>query len=173
MTAILAGAVRQWPAASPRSPSAPPSGSAPLFAAARPGENRRADRGRDLMSNGRLQVIFGAGYVPFEFAMFGASLKDRGRLLDEGIATILRALHGERFEVQWPAGLCPPAAGAKNPRTSCLPVAAWQPRRSGPPRLGVGFGPMRADIIPLYEEECRKLGREPGNYYRPCPRLPA
>ena len=32
----------------------------------------------DLMSNGRLQVIFGAGYVAEEFAAFGVSLKDRG-----------------------------------------------------------------------------------------------
>ena len=52
----------------------------------------------DLVSGGRLEVIFGAGYVRTEFAMFGASLKDRGRLLDEGIDTILRALAGERFE---------------------------------------------------------------------------
>ena len=53
----------------------------------------------DLVSNGRLNAIFGAGYVPFEFAMFRKSLKDRAQLLDEGIETILRALRGERFEI--------------------------------------------------------------------------
>jgi len=52
----------------------------------------------DLMSNGRLKVIFGAGYVPSEFAMFQVSLRDRAKLLDQGIDIILRALHGERFE---------------------------------------------------------------------------
>ncbi|MDG2004466.1 MAG: LLM class flavin-dependent oxidoreductase, partial [Novosphingobium sp.] len=53
----------------------------------------------DLISNGRLSVIFGAGYVPSEFAMFGKSVKHRGRLMDEGIEIILRALKGERFDV--------------------------------------------------------------------------
>ena len=51
----------------------------------------------DLMSGGRLDVIFGAGYVAAEFAAFGVSMRDRGRLLDEGIDIILRALKGERF----------------------------------------------------------------------------
>jgi alkanesulfonate monooxygenase SsuD/methylene tetrahydromethanopterin reductase-like flavin-dependent oxidoreductase (luciferase family) len=52
----------------------------------------------DLMSNGRVSTIFGAGYVPFEFALFGKSVKDRAKLMDAGITTILRALHGEKFE---------------------------------------------------------------------------
>jgi alkanesulfonate monooxygenase SsuD/methylene tetrahydromethanopterin reductase-like flavin-dependent oxidoreductase (luciferase family) len=125
----------------------------------------------DLMSGGRLNVIFGAGYVPFEFAMFGASMRDRGRLLDEGVEIILRALRGERFEangrpvyvrplpVQRPEDIVYVGGG----------VAASAKRAA---RFGVGFGPMRADIIPIYEEECRRLGREPGNYWRPCHRLP-
>src|SRR6185312_14124912 len=52
----------------------------------------------DLISSGRLNVIVGTGYVPFEFAMFRKSLKDRAKLMDSGIDTILRALRGERFE---------------------------------------------------------------------------
>jgi alkanesulfonate monooxygenase SsuD/methylene tetrahydromethanopterin reductase-like flavin-dependent oxidoreductase (luciferase family) len=39
-------------------------------------------------------------------------------------------------------------------------------------RFGVGLGPMTANLIPIYEEECRKLGREPGNFFRPCHGLP-
>ena len=34
-------------------------------------------------------------------------------------------------------------------------------------RFGVGFGPVMAELIPIYEEECRKLGREPGQFWRP------
>jgi alkanesulfonate monooxygenase SsuD/methylene tetrahydromethanopterin reductase-like flavin-dependent oxidoreductase (luciferase family) len=52
----------------------------------------------DLISNGRLNVILGAGYVPFEFAMFGKSLRDRARLMNSGVDTILRALRGESFD---------------------------------------------------------------------------
>ncbi len=125
----------------------------------------------DLMSNGRLNVIFGAGYVPFEFEMFGVSLKDRGKLLDEGIEIILRALRGERFE-----------ANGKPVFVRPLPVqkpvdiiyvgggVALSAKRAA--RLGVGFGPMRADLVPVYIEECRKLGREPGAYSTPSHRLP-
>lgn len=125
----------------------------------------------DLMSNGRLQVIFGAGYVPFEFAMFGASLKDRGRLLDEGIDTILRALHGERFEANGrPVFVRPLPVQKPEDIVFVGGGVAASARRAA--RFGVGLGPMRADIIPIYEEECRKLGREPGNYNRPCHQLP-
>lgn len=125
----------------------------------------------DLISNGRLNVIFGAGYVPSEFAMFERSLRDRARLLDEGIEIILRALHGERFEnngrpifvrplpVQRPEDIVMVGGGV---------VASA--RRAA--RFGVGFGPMKADLIPVYEEECRKLGREPGFYRTPAPQLP-
>ena len=125
----------------------------------------------DLMSNGRLQVIFGAGYVPFEFAMFGASLKDRGRLLDEGIDTILRALRGERFEANGRPVFVRPLPVQKPEHIVFVGggVAASARRAA---RFGVGLGPMRADIIPIYEQACRDLGREPGNYNRPCHRLP-
>jgi alkanesulfonate monooxygenase SsuD/methylene tetrahydromethanopterin reductase-like flavin-dependent oxidoreductase (luciferase family) len=125
----------------------------------------------DLMSNGRLQVIFGAGYVPFEFAMFGASLKDRGRLLDEGIDTILRALRGERFEANGRPVFVRPLPVQKPEHIVYVGggVAASAKRAA---RFGVGLGPMRADIIPIYEQACRDLGREPGNYNRPCHRLP-
>ena len=125
----------------------------------------------DLMSNGRLQVIFGAGYVRFEFELFGASLKDRSRLLDQGIDTILRALRGEKFEVNGRPVYVRPLPLQK-PEEMVLVgggVAASAKRAA---RFGVGFGPMRGDLIPIYEEECRKLGREPGNFTRPSHRLP-
>ncbi|HKT53114.1 MAG TPA: LLM class flavin-dependent oxidoreductase, partial [Caulobacteraceae bacterium] len=51
----------------------------------------------DLMSEGRARITLGAGRLADEFAAFGVSLKDRARLMDEGVEIILRALHGERF----------------------------------------------------------------------------
>jgi alkanesulfonate monooxygenase SsuD/methylene tetrahydromethanopterin reductase-like flavin-dependent oxidoreductase (luciferase family) len=125
----------------------------------------------DLISRGRFNVIFGAGYVPFEFAMFGKSLKDRARLMDQGIDTILRALRGEKFEVDGkpifvrPLPLTPPE--------QIIMVGGGveaSARRAA--RFGVGFGPMKADLIPLYESECRRLGRAPGYYSRPKPGMP-
>ncbi len=125
----------------------------------------------DLMSGGRLSVIFGAGYVAQEFEMFGVSLRDRGRVLDEKIAIVLRALAGERFEVEGRPVFVRPLP-VQDPHDMIYVgggVAASALRAA---RMGVGLGPMRADIIPIYEAECRRLGREPGDYFRPCHRLP-
>jgi alkanesulfonate monooxygenase SsuD/methylene tetrahydromethanopterin reductase-like flavin-dependent oxidoreductase (luciferase family) len=125
----------------------------------------------DLISNGRLSVIFGAGYVPLEFAMFGKSLKDRARLLDSHIELILRALHGERFEhegkpvfvrplpVQAPEDIILVGGG--------VPASA---RRAA--RFGVGFGPMKPELVDLYLEECARLGHAPRRYNRPKAGMP-
>lgn len=131
----------------------------------------------DNMTNGRLGVIFGAGYVPYEFAMFRKSLKDRAKLMDEGLEIILRALGGERFEhgdgdggrarpvfvrplpVQQPEDIILVGGG--------VPASA---RRAA--RFGVGFGPMKGELVDIYLAECERLGRRPRQYFRPRPGLP-
>ena len=52
----------------------------------------------DIICGGRLTTTLAAGYVEAEFNMFGRSLKDRAKLMDEGLDVITRALAGERFE---------------------------------------------------------------------------
>jgi hypothetical protein len=32
-------------------------------------------------------------------------------------------------------------------------------------RFGVGFGPIKDELVDCYLEECRKVGREPGLYW--------
>lgn len=125
----------------------------------------------DNMSNGRINVIFGAGYVPSEFAMFGKSLGDRAKLMDAGLEIILRALHGERFEhegrpifirplpVQEPEDIVMVGGG--------VPASA---RRAA--RFGVGFGPMKGELIDIYLAECERLGQRPRTYQRPVPGMP-
>jgi alkanesulfonate monooxygenase SsuD/methylene tetrahydromethanopterin reductase-like flavin-dependent oxidoreductase (luciferase family) len=125
----------------------------------------------DLISAGRVSVIFGAGYVPFEFAMFGKSMKDRAHSMDTGLETILRALRGERFEIDGRPIFIRPLP-VQPPEEMILvgggvPAAA---RRAA--RLDVGFGPMNAEVVDVYLEECRKLGREPRHYLRPVPGMP-
>lgn len=125
----------------------------------------------DLISNGRVSVIFGAGYVPSEFAMFGKSVKDRARLMDEGIEIILRALKGERFE-----------SGGRPIFVRPLPVTdphdilmggggvPASARRAA--RFDIGFGPMSGPLVDIYLEECEKHGREPRRYSRPVEGMP-
>jgi alkanesulfonate monooxygenase SsuD/methylene tetrahydromethanopterin reductase-like flavin-dependent oxidoreductase (luciferase family) len=125
----------------------------------------------DLISNGRLNVIFGAGYVPFEFAMFGKSLKDRGRLLDEHIELILRALNGERFEMNGKPVFVRPLP-VQRPEDIILVGGGVPASAKRAARFGVGFGPMKSELVDIYLEECAKLGREPGQYSRPKAGMP-
>ncbi len=125
----------------------------------------------DLISNGRLNVIFGAGYVPFEFAMFGKSLKDRGRLLDEHIELILRALNGERFEMNGKPVFVRPLP-VQRPEDIILVGGGVPASAKRAARFGVGFGPMKGELVDIYLEECAKLGRAPGQYNRPKAGMP-
>jgi alkanesulfonate monooxygenase SsuD/methylene tetrahydromethanopterin reductase-like flavin-dependent oxidoreductase (luciferase family) len=120
----------------------------------------------DLISGGRLEVVFGAGYVKSEFDRFGVSLSDRGRLLDEGIAIILRAAAGERFTVNGREVFVRPLP--IQPLHEILYAGGGveaSARRAA--RFNLGFVPMRRDLFTLYDAECRRLGREPGRKIGP------
>ncbi len=125
----------------------------------------------DLVSQGRASVIFGAGYVPGEFAMFGKSLKDRAKLMDEGIETILKALDGEEFDYQGrPVKVRPLPIG--DPRDIVMVGGGVPASARRAARYDVGFGPMKGDIVDIYLAECQKHGREPRRFYRPGAGMP-
>lgn len=115
----------------------------------------------DLISNGRVDVIFGAGYVKSEFDMFRVSLHNRGKALDTGVPVIQRALSGERFNADGREIFIRPLAVQKpHPPFFMGGGVAATARRAA--RFGAGLWPLSPDIIPLYREECAKLGRAPG-----------
>ncbi len=130
----------------------------------------------DLISNGRLNVIFGAGYVPQEFAMFGKSLRDRGKLLDSGIELILRALRGERFEVVTETGASRPVfvrpLPVKDPRDIIMAGGGVEASAKRAAKYDIGFGPMMPHIVDTYLAEVERLGRKPRQYYRPNQGMP-
>ena len=130
----------------------------------------------DLMSGGRANVILGAGYVPFEFALFGKSVKDRAKLMDDGIDTILRALRGERFERQMPDGSTRPVfvrpVPGRAPEEILLVgggVAASAKRAA---RFDLGFAPINPSTVDTYLEECARLGRPPRGASTGVPGMP-
>jgi alkanesulfonate monooxygenase SsuD/methylene tetrahydromethanopterin reductase-like flavin-dependent oxidoreductase (luciferase family) len=125
----------------------------------------------DLMSNGRLSVVLGAGYVPSEFAMFGVSLRDRGKLLDKGIEIILRALHGERFEIDGRPIFVRPLP-IQAPEDIIMAGGSVPASAKRAARFDIGFGPMRRDLVDLYKQECAALGRAPRRWTGPSPGLP-
>ena len=52
----------------------------------------------DLMSGGRLTVIFGLGYRPSEYQLMGKDWDRRGKIMDESIQVLLDAWTGEPFK---------------------------------------------------------------------------
>jgi alkanesulfonate monooxygenase SsuD/methylene tetrahydromethanopterin reductase-like flavin-dependent oxidoreductase (luciferase family) len=125
----------------------------------------------DLMSNGRFNVIFGAGYVPSEFAMFQKSIRDRAKLMDRGLEIILRALTGERFEVDGRPIFIRPLP-VRDPRDIVMVGGGVPASARRAARFDVGFGPMTPEVVDVYLEECRKLGQEPREYWKPRPGMP-
>jgi alkanesulfonate monooxygenase SsuD/methylene tetrahydromethanopterin reductase-like flavin-dependent oxidoreductase (luciferase family) len=119
----------------------------------------------DQISNGRLDIVFGSGYVPSEFKMFKVNMKERGKMMDEGLPIIQRALSGERFVADGREILVRPAPVQKPYPPIFLgggvPAVA---RRAA--RLGLGLFPLSFDIVPVYREECAKLGRQPAPIIR-------
>jgi alkanesulfonate monooxygenase SsuD/methylene tetrahydromethanopterin reductase-like flavin-dependent oxidoreductase (luciferase family) len=121
----------------------------------------------DIICGGRLTTTLAAGYVKAEFNMFGKSLKDRAKLMDEGLEVITRALAGERFNHGDREVFVRPLPRSRPPKILVgggVPAAA---RRAAKFNLGLwvlqpAMMPDSQKIIAIYEEECLKHGRTPG-----------
>jgi alkanesulfonate monooxygenase SsuD/methylene tetrahydromethanopterin reductase-like flavin-dependent oxidoreductase (luciferase family) len=121
----------------------------------------------DLICGGRLTTTLAAGYVEAEFNMFGKSLKDRARLMDEGLEVITRALAGERFDYQGREVYVRPLPRSNPAKVLVGGGVAPAARRAAKYNLGLWvlqpeFLPDSQALMELYRQECRKLGREPG-----------
>ena len=117
----------------------------------------------DLISGGRVDVVIGAGYVRSEFDMFKKKLETRGKTLDQGVPIIQRALAGERFEAEGREIFVRPL-----PVQQPIPifmgggVAATAKRAA---RFNAGLFPLNPEIIPIYKQECEKLGHAPAHIF--------
>jgi alkanesulfonate monooxygenase SsuD/methylene tetrahydromethanopterin reductase-like flavin-dependent oxidoreductase (luciferase family) len=105
------------------------------------------------------------GYVPGEFALFEKSIRDRAKLMDRGLEIILRALRGERFEIDGRPIFIRPLP-ARTPEDIIMVGGGVPASARRAARFGVGFGPMTAEVVDIYLDECRKLGKEPREYWR-------
>ncbi len=115
----------------------------------------------DVASGGRIGVVVGLGYRPDEYAMFGTSWKDRGRVLDEKLEVLLRAWKGEPFE--WDGRrirVTPRPVSEPHPPVFVGGMGRNAARRAA--RFGLPFQPGRHDegAFQLYRDECAKRGVE-------------
>nr|WP_232292102.1 LLM class flavin-dependent oxidoreductase [Frankia sp. QA3] len=82
----------------------------------------------DVISDGRLEVVVGAGYRPAEYAMFGRSFAGRGSQVEDAVPLLRRAWSGEPFD-------------HRGTTVRVTPVPVHQP---GPPVLLGGSSPAAA-----------------------------
>lgn len=118
----------------------------------------------DVISGGRVDVAIGLGYVPSEFEMFGVSMRDRGKLADEGAAAVRAAFSGEAFSYRGrEVRITPTPANGRIPLYVGGAVAASARRAA---RFGDGFFPTvpTPELAALYADECAALGKEPGRF---------
>jgi alkanesulfonate monooxygenase SsuD/methylene tetrahydromethanopterin reductase-like flavin-dependent oxidoreductase (luciferase family) len=121
----------------------------------------------DIICGGRLHTTLVPGYVEAEFSMFGKSLKDRARLMDEGLEVIARALSGERFDFKGREVFVRPLPLNRPPRILVGGGKKAAARRAA--RHGFGLWVLQPEVVPegqeivaFYRQECARLGKTPG-----------
>ncbi len=116
----------------------------------------------DVISNGRLVLTVGAGYVPSEFAMFDRRLEDRAALLEEAVAVFQQAWTGEEFEYRGRTARITPRP-VQQPRPPILVGGSTKAAARRAARLGDWFSPGAPELWETYRAEVQRLkGFDPG-----------
>jgi alkanesulfonate monooxygenase SsuD/methylene tetrahydromethanopterin reductase-like flavin-dependent oxidoreductase (luciferase family) len=117
----------------------------------------------DLLSQGRVDLTFGAGYVPSELQMFAVDPKTRGRLLEEKLAVLRQAWTGEWFEYQGRrVRVRPTPLQSPHPRIRIGGSTPNAARRAA--RLGCGLDTHLPDLYEVYADAARALGQAPDRW---------
>ena len=128
----------------------------------------------DIISGGRVSVVFGIGYRPEEYEHFGLDIHRRGRIADEKLDLLRKLLSGgqvvhdgRRIKVTPP------------PHTPGGPPLMWggaslaAARRAGRYGLGLLANGFESGMQEVYEAACREHGHEPGAALIPQPDTPS
>jgi alkanesulfonate monooxygenase SsuD/methylene tetrahydromethanopterin reductase-like flavin-dependent oxidoreductase (luciferase family) len=112
----------------------------------------------DLVSGGRVDVLYGAGYRYEEFAMFDVDIRRRGELMEESVQALQQAFTGEPFEYRGRTVQVTPRP-RRQPRPPLLlgGTSAAAARRAA--RHADLFIPSVPEAMAAYVEELERLGK--------------
>ena len=116
----------------------------------------------DHLSQGRIDLIVGAGYVPAEFAAYGVSLSERAARVTEAVQTLKGAFSGQPFEYRGrTVHLTPGPYRPGGPTVMLGGNSEAAARRAA--RIADGFLPSDPAAWEFYRDEMHRLGRpDPG-----------
>ncbi|CAM5642831.1 Luciferase OS=Streptomyces aurantiogriseus OX=66870 GN=GCM10010251_35050 PE=4 SV=1 [Streptomyces aurantiogriseus] len=115
----------------------------------------------DLLSGGRLVTVAGIGYRPEEYARAGVDWKQRGRLQDELLETVLKAWTGEEFEYRGRTVRVTPRPQS-DPHPLLLVGGSSRAAARRAARLGLPFFPSAhlPELEAYYKERLVEYGTE-------------
>ena len=117
----------------------------------------------DVISRGRVAYVVGLGYRPEEYAMFGQSLAERGRRMDECLTVLQQAWTGDEFVYDGRTVRVTPRPGTPGgPLLLYGGGSTAAARRAA--RFGLGFFAQAwvAGLEAAYRDECARLGKPAG-----------
>jgi alkanesulfonate monooxygenase SsuD/methylene tetrahydromethanopterin reductase-like flavin-dependent oxidoreductase (luciferase family) len=127
----------------------------------------------DVVSGGRVSYVAGLGYRPEEYAMFGRSLAERGRRMEECLTVLRQAWTGEEFRYDGrPVRVTPTPATPGGPMLMYGGGSTAAARRAA--RFGMSFFAQAAapGLEEAYRQECDRAGTVPGMCFVPAPGSP-
>jgi alkanesulfonate monooxygenase SsuD/methylene tetrahydromethanopterin reductase-like flavin-dependent oxidoreductase (luciferase family) len=116
------------------------------------------------LCQGRLEVVIGAGYRPYEFQMFGKRREDRKKLYIETIEFLRRAWSGETFEY---AGRSVTITPIPEPQPPLLLGGSHPAVARRAAHIADGYYPPAGEHWDIYRNTCLELGKpDPGEKFK-------
>lgn len=112
----------------------------------------------DLVSQGRVRLIFGAGYRREEFHIFGRELKERPRLMEQAVVICKKAWTGEPFEYRGKMVRVLPRPFQKGgPGITMGGASPASAKRAA--RIADDYLPIADTLYQIYLEELKAIGK--------------
>lgn len=126
----------------------------------------------DYISRGRVTFIFGIGYRPVEYQLFGLDFEQRGAIADDKLTKLLDTLR-QASEAQAMPRVTPPSYTRGRPMIAWGGATKAAARRAGHNGLGFFAQTNTPGLRETYEAAAREKGFEPGTCILPSPEMPS